>query len=370
MATGRMATVRQSITALYEESQKSALEGAPMLAILQSVAVEPGLQPAAIAPATITPATITPAGVETGEEAGTLPIAARFDELRRLAELEAASDRARHAGDTVTETDSLTGSDLTAGFAPASETAFEPFAESQSGTAPDEQAGPKDRFPDVPIIEIPSSLVGDAPDTATPADMAQDDDLRDTASDDADSISMDRALPDEPPAPAPPTGEALCDLDIGDIQDLVRQAWEDETAIGDAARASATPPAPEAASAAPVDAAHDPALSGGIEMAMEEIAAAVVQSADTSPSVDVEAMKADIIGAMRAELQAVVESDLRVIVKAAVAEAMAEMPVAIPAATPKKAPARKAAAKKAVAKKAARKSAAKKATAPDEGGDG
>ena len=365
MATGRMATVRQSITALYEESQKSALEGAPMLAILQSVAVEPGLQPAAIAPATI-----TPAEVETGEEAGTLPIAARFDELRRLAELEAASDRARHAGDTVTETDSLTGSDLTAGFAPPSETAFEPFAESPSGTAPDEQAGSKDMVPDVPIIEIPSSLVGDAPDPATPADMAHDDDSRDAAPDDTDSISMDRALPDEPPAPAPPTGEALGDLDIGDIQDLVRQAWEDETAIGDAARASATPPAPETTSAAPVDTAHDPALSGGIEMAMEEIAAAVVQSADTSPSVDVEAMKADIIGAMRAELQAVVESDLRVIVKAAVAEAMAEMPVAIPAATPKKAPARKAAAKKAVAKKAARKSAAKKATAPDEGGDG
>ena len=290
-----MATVRQSITALYEESQKWALEGAPMLAILQNGTVEPGLQPAAIAPAAVTPAEI-----ETGKEAGALPIALRFDELRRLAELEASSDRARHAGDTFTETDTLTGSDLTTGFAPASETAFEPFAKSPAGTAPDEQAGPNDMFLDVPIIEIPSSIVGDAPDTATPADTAQDDDRWDTALDDTDSISMDRALPDEPPAPAPPTGEALGDLDIGDIQDLVRQAWEDETAIGDAARASATPPAPKTTSAAPVDTAHDPALSGGIEMAMEEIAAAVVQSADTSPSVDVEAMKADIIGAMRA----------------------------------------------------------------------
>ena len=31
-----MATVRQSITALYEEAQRSAVEGAPMLAVLQS----------------------------------------------------------------------------------------------------------------------------------------------------------------------------------------------------------------------------------------------------------------------------------------------------------------------------------------------
>ena len=109
-------------------------------------------------------------------------------------------------------------------------------------------------------------------------------------------------LPDEPPAPAPPS-EGLGDLDIGDIQDLVRQAWEDETAIGDAGLIP--------------DPAGSP-VADSIETAMEEIAAAVVQSADSASLVDVEAMKSEIIAAMRTELQAVVESDLRSIVKAAV----------------------------------------------------
>lgn len=344
-----MATVRQSITALYEESQKSALEGAPMLAILQSETVESGSQPAAMSSVEIDPETGMETDIEAGREADAPAIAARFDELRHLAEIEAGSDMARHAGETPNEE-----------AGPADE------------LPPEHVIPPKETFPDVPIIEIPSAPFGPGPDTAPPPGMAQDDDPRDAARDDMNGRSVEPTLPDEPPAPA--TGDALGDLDIGDIQDLVRQAWEDETAIGDAAQTSEeSPAASEDTGTAQVDASHDPALSGGIEMAMEEIAAAVVQSADTGPSVDVEAMKADIIGAMRAELQAVVESDLRAIVKAAVAEAMAEMPVAVPAATPKKAPAKKAAAKKAAtktsaAKKAANKTAAK-AAPPDDGGD-
>ena len=56
---------------------------------------------------------------------------------------------------------------------------------------------------------------------------------------------------------------------------------------------------------------------------MQEIAAAVVQSADSGQGIDVEAMKREIIAAMRAELQAVVDSDLKSVIKTAVAEAMA-----------------------------------------------
>ena len=71
-----MATVRQSITALYEEAQRSAVEGAPMLAVLQSDAAGPEALP-------------------DRADAGAIPlpvtaIAARFEELRRLAELEAS----------------------------------------------------------------------------------------------------------------------------------------------------------------------------------------------------------------------------------------------------------------------------------------
>ena len=71
-----MATVRQSITALYEEAQRSAVEGAPMLAVLQSDAAGQDALP------------------DRADADGAIPlpvtaIAARFEELRRLAELEA-----------------------------------------------------------------------------------------------------------------------------------------------------------------------------------------------------------------------------------------------------------------------------------------
>ena len=69
-----MATVRQSITALYEESRKSAVDGAPMMAVIDTVPVaDPGLDAAPDTPR-------QPA------------IVARFDELRRLAEVEARQE--------------------------------------------------------------------------------------------------------------------------------------------------------------------------------------------------------------------------------------------------------------------------------------
>ena len=71
-----MATVRQSITALYEEAQRLAVEGAPMLAVLQTDAAGPNALPDRV------------------DADGAIPlpvaaIAARFEELRRLAALEA-----------------------------------------------------------------------------------------------------------------------------------------------------------------------------------------------------------------------------------------------------------------------------------------
>ena len=70
LAIRGMATVRQSITALYEESERSAIDGPPMLAVIDS---EP------------------PAPLSIDEQIGMNErptIAARFDELRRLADLE------------------------------------------------------------------------------------------------------------------------------------------------------------------------------------------------------------------------------------------------------------------------------------------
>ena len=52
-------------------------------------------------------------------------------------------------------------------------------------------------------------------------------------------------------------------------------------------------------------------------------------------------MKREIIAAMRAELQAVVDIDLKSVIKTAVAEAMADMPMAPPLEKPQKRPRRR-----------------------------
>ena len=200
------------------------------------------------------------------------------------------------------------------------------------------------------------------------------------------SQAAELALPEEPPAPDQGAG---ADLEIGDIQELVRQAWEDEAGIGKADTrhrpVAADPEAshPEANGPAAVAAAATdmaPPVPADIEMAMEEIAAAVVQSGDSTTSVDVAAMKAEIIAAMRSEMKTLLEADLTSAVRTAVAEAvseavtnaLADMPRAADTpgtakatsgdAPPAKAKA-KAAAKKAPAtrKAAAKKTASKKA---------
>ena len=110
-----------------------------------------------------------------------------------------------------------------------------------------------------------------------------------------------------------------------DIHTLVREAWEDETALGEIT----SPEAGKQIADHHAEAA-DIAANGNIETAMQEIAAAVVQSADSEQGIDVETIKSEIIAAMRAELQAIVGSDLKSVIKTAVAEAMADMPAEAP----------------------------------------
>ena len=267
MAITGMATVRQSITALYEESEKSAGDGLPMLAIIDS---EP------------------PAPSSEDEMAGmkkTPAIATRFDELRRLADLEMPPSPDRPAPSV-----------------------------SPGKTAPEtgrEDAGHEDAGREV------------VPD-ATPAATSQP--LRFDPS--ADEI----LLPSEPPAPAARNGAS--DLEVDDIRRLVQEAWDDETAIG---RPDIEPPA-DTASAIQAD---DP----DIESAMEDIAAAVGQSGDAAV-VNLEELKAELVTAMRAELQAVVETDLKAMVKAVVAEALKDVPAKKAATRAKKAAPTKVAKKK------------------------
>ena len=374
-----MATVRQSITALFEEAQRSAAEGAPMLAVLQSDQAGPD----ALADRT--------------DADGAIPlpitaIAARFEELRRLAELEAGPAAVPSETPATEETrfdaptDPLAGIDLSAGFGdrihndPADDA-----TSAASGAASDDVDGDggvpamDDNSSDIPIIDTPVTEFGAAPEYTcapfpeTPGDAT-------LAAQAVTGIETGPSLPEEPPAPASDnTGD---DLDIADIHTLVREAWEDETALGEIASAEAGEQSADHHAKAAGIAVADVAATGNIETAMQEIAAAVVQSADSGQGIDVEAMKREIFAAMRAELQAVVDSDLKSVIKTAVAEAMADMSAVAPPAgqaakrAPKasrkltrkaapKVPAKKAAkaAAKAAAKTAPKKAAAKKKAA-------
>ena len=377
-----MATVRQSITALYEESRKSAADGVAMMAVINTTPVaDLAMDPSVDAP-------------------GQPEIVARFDELRRLAEIEAdhVEDGARvdlagvdgagvdGAGEL---TSTLTGFDDDDHPALAMDPDESDQIIAEPDITPPSFAGPSGDGPsgDGPSGAAAAETSDHAPSPlpsdvlpSTPLDL----DPGNFEAGNLDAVSLDEnvdngrdadlALPEEPPAPASTLASGDGDdLEIGDIQELVRQAWEDEAGIGQSvpqAGTSEQTASDDTASAVPTD----------IELAMEEIAAAVVQSGDTATPVDVEAMKAEIIAAMRSEMKALLDADLTSAVRAAVAEAvksaLAEMqPVREEAdkaetkpatatkakekAAPKKAPgARKASAKKAAAKRVASKKAA------------
>ena len=382
-----MATVRQSITALYEESRKSAADGVAMMAVINTTPVaDLAMDPSVDAP-------------------GQPEIVARFDELRRLAEIEAdhvedsagvdlaGVDLAGVDGAGVDGAGELT-STLT-GFDDDDHPAFamDPDESDQIIAEPDitppSFAGPSGDGPSGAAAaetsdHVPSPLPSDVL-PSTPLDLDPGNfEAGNLDAGNLDAVSLDEnvdngraadlALPEEPPAPASTLASGDGDdLEIGDIQELVRQAWEDEAGIGQSvpqAGTSEQTASDDTASAVPTD----------IELAMEEIAAAVVQSGDTATPVDVEAMKAEIIAAMRSEMKALLDADLTSAVRAAVAEAvksaLAEMqPVREEAdkaetkpatatkakekAAPKKAPgAKKASAKKAAAKRVASKKAA------------
>ena len=292
MATKGMATVKQSITALYEESERSAIDGPPMLAVIESEPVAPQDLPQNLPPDLDMQAAMNDKPT----------IAARFDELRRLADLEMPSGRNDIAPPTAPQPRI---SETPTSAAPISDT---PVADAPM---------PDSAVANVVVDETPDPIVAAVTDSPR-FDPAADEIL----------------LPSEPPAPA--AGNGASDLEVDDIRKLVQEAWEDETAIGLSA--------PDAPASPPADAPQD---DPDIESAMEEIAAAVVQSGDPVASLDLEQIKTELVAAMRAELQAVVDSDLKVIVKAAVAEALKDMPAPKAAPRAKKATASKAAKKKA-----------------------
>ncbi len=349
-----MATVRQSITALYEEAQRSAVEGAPVLTVLQRDAAGPDTLP------------------DRADADGAIPlpataIAARFEELRRLAELEAspAAEPSETPATEVTRFDApndpLAGIDLTAEFG---DRIHNDPADDATNAASDEVDGDGsvpttyDNSTDIPVIDIPVKGFGAAPEkTGEPVQEKPSDAT--PAALPVTNIETRPSLPEEPPAPA--SDNTCDDLEMADIHTLVREAWEDEAAFGEIASADAGKQRVGHHAEAADIAAADIAATGNIETAMQEIAAAVVQSADSRKYINVEAMKREIIAAMRVELQAVVDSGLKSVIKTAVAEAMADMTAVAPPAG--KAAKRGPKASPKVTRKAAPKAPAKKAAA-------
>lgn len=332
-----MATVKQSITALFEQSQKSASDGQAMFAVIESEAV---------------------ASLDvTGDEGFDIPasnekppIARRFDDLRDLAEREVHGEAAPHeasppSGAMTTGLNELTAPGLD-----------DNRDDNLNDSICDNPDGDFDTSFDAGVASEDTSPPDDTPETDDSPDIGAEIDtsMNSEAGTNGEVATPGLPLPSEPPAPA--GGDALSDLDIGDIQELVRQAWEDETALaaanGKAAPEDENEATPEAASktTGTDENGDDP----DIEATMEEIAAAVVKSSDVPAPVDLAAIKADLVAAMRTELQAVVEADLRPMIKAAIAEALQELPAAQPKPRAKKATSGKVAKKKATtrAKKA------------------
>ena len=303
-----MATVRQSIMALYEQSRKSAAEGQAMFAVIESEAMTP-----------------VEVDFEIRAGDGRPPIARRFDDLRNLAERE-MPDRISPRGAPPPSTD-MTGA-----------AQGRPVAGSGGNTE-----GPFDAGEALPAIDSP-------PPPAISESPNSDDIGGDTNTDmntDRPASASEPALPNEPPAPA--SSDAMADLDVADIQKLVRQAWEDKTALGSVDGPAGTDIDRTISDAGNTDSIDDPDM----EAAMQDIAAAVGKSDDSPEPVDLAAIKAELVAAMRSELQAVVTADLRPMIKAAIAEALQELPAAQPKTRANKAAAAGTAGKKAAGKKAA-----------------
>ena len=230
-------------------------------------------------------------------------VAARFEELRRLAELEAGTAAEPSEAPATDETrvdapnDPLAGIDLSAGFGDRirndrdEDTATHAASDAASNDVDVDRNAPAmdDNPTDIPVIDIPVTGFGAAPeDTGEPVPETPGDAT--PAAQAVTGIETGPSLPEEPPAPASDnTGD---DLDIADIHTLVREAWEDETALGEIASPEAGEQSADHHAKAAGIAVADVAATGNIETAMQEIAAAVVQSADSGQGIDVEAMKA------------------------------------------------------------------------------
>ena len=323
-----MTSLQDSITALYVEAERNAKDGAPMFAILHGTSADDSLILHPDAPAGDTlphpdppdpdPQVLATSGPSNGSAWGVLdsgeihyqdqPLAARFEALYQLAEREVKLPPIAATAPRQTERQTERRAERQD---PDEHLAGKTEAASNNETADD--GGPLN---DAALAGDLSPVNGDAPEIITPPAAA---------------------LPEQPPAPSKlGTGS---DLDIADIHHLVQQAWEDRDALApdqDAPHQPAAqqhapdPTAPEQSTESSLGDAHETATDVGqatdIGQAMENIAAAVQhQHPPAAAALDMDALKAEVVQAVKLEFRQALRDDLAPVIKNIVAEVMADV---------------------------------------------
>ena len=314
-----MTSVQDSINALYAEAERNAKDGTPMFALLHGMPTDDAPAGLTVADATLADPALADQALADGKPAADahaeIPIPMQPDT--------SAMDIADASPRQMMETAPAHTDKAVAYAEPSRAARFEALrmlAEREVDAAPaqDDIVGRT-----VTHHSIDSeSLRG-----ATPVTHAAE--------------GLPAALPEQPPAP--PALETDKDLDITDIHQLVQQAWED----GDAGMISPVPEKQDQKSPG-IDAPayngqnmHDQAgdkrtgtdtdhpqnqAAADIGIAMENIAAAVKdQQPPAAAPLDVDALKGEIVQAVKSEFRQALRDDLAPVVKNVVTEVMTEI---------------------------------------------
>ena len=326
-----MTSVQDSINALYAEAERNAKDGTPMFALLHGMPTDDAPAGLTVADATLADPALADQALADGKPAADahaeIPIPMQPDT--------SAMDIADASPRQMMETAPAHTDKAVAHAEPSRAARFEALrmlAEREVDAAPVQDDAPAQD--DTPVQDdivgrtvTHHSIDSESLRGATPVTHAAE--------------GLPAALPEQPPAP--PALETDKDLDITDIHQLVQQAWED----GDAGMISPVPEKQDQKS--PGDDApayngqnmHDQAgdkrtgtdtdhpqnqAAADIGIAMENIAAAVKdQQPPAAAPLDVDALKGEIVQAVKSEFRQALRDDLAPVVKNVVTEVMTEI---------------------------------------------
>ena len=284
-----MTSVQDSINALYAEAERNAKDGTPMFALLHGM-----------------PADRAPAGA---------PIPIQPDATA----MDTADDSPPQTVEMAT-----THTDNSSAYADQSRTsrfeALRMLAEREVDDTP---------------------LQDDITGTPVTHDSIDREAMRDTVPLTHTDRDLLAALPDQPPAP--PALDTDKDLDITDIHQLVQQAWEDGDAgtVGPVSETQDQKSSGDGAISYNGQSTHDQTgeklagvdtdnpqhqVTSDIAIAMENIAAAVKdQKPPAATPLDVDALKVEIVQAVKSEFRQALRDDLAPVVRSVVTEVMVEV---------------------------------------------